>query len=305
LDVLASRVPDIEVYSIDEAFLDLSDLGIKDFTSWGEDLRQEILQSIGMPVSVGLAPTKTLAKLASGYGKTHQQTCLIDPKVDLETYKRVLSETNVSSVWGVGRQLTKRFEAAGIHTALQLSQVSPEWLHKLMGVAGDKLLQELKGVPVHAFQTTKSPQKSLVASRSFGHTVKSLHELEAAVASFASQAAFRLRRYDQTAGVFGLFLRSRMPDGSTVSDSLSIKFTIATNDTSDFVSAAINMLQRMYNTEHGYKKAGVFANNLSSSNICQTDLFEVKNFNKRSGRKRFMKAVDSIKDLFLESIVPT
>ena len=298
LGVLQRHAPQIEVYSIDEAFMELSDLSISNFQDWGDSLRSEVQTDIGMPVSVGIAPTKTLAKMASAYAKKHQQTCVLDPGIDLAAYEAVLSETEVIGVWGVGRRLAPQFMRAGIRTALQLSKASPAWMHAQLGITGTRMLAELNGNTAYPFDEAKAPQKSLMASRSFGHTVKSTHELETAVASFASQAAFRLRKYEQATDSFGLYLRFRVPDGSTQGQSLVTRFATPTNDTSELVGAALQLMEQMYDPAHGYKKAGVFANHLTSFNICQVDLFDIISPELRTKKQKFMNAVDSINERY-------
>ncbi len=294
LGVLERHAPQIEVYSIDEAFMELSNLPKQDFQIWGDDLRHEIQKDIGMPVSVGIAPSKTLAKLASAYAKKHAQTCVLDPAHNLKEYEQILSETPVGHIWGVGRRLAPRFMRAGIRNALQLSKTNEVWIHSQLGIIGTRMLAELRGEVAYPFDEAKAPQKSLMASRSFGHTIKNTHELETAVASFASNAAFKLRKHEQQTASFGVYLRFRSPDGSTKSQSGYTTLTTPTNDTAELVSVALELMEKMYSPDYGYKKAGVFASHLSSANICQVDLFDSLSPELRTKRKNFMYAVDSI-----------
>jgi DNA polymerase V len=294
LTVLAQWVPKLEVYSIDEAFLDLSSLQVPDCGKWGNALRNEIKHNIGMPVSVGIAPTKTLAKLASGYAKKHQQSCVLDPNKDPQYFKKVLESVPVGDIWGIGRRLAPRFARVGIHTAWQLAQASEAWMHSQLGITGTRMRQELHGKIAYPLDEGRQPQKTLMASRSFGHTVKGVHELEAAVANFASQAAFRLRKYNQTTQVFGLYLRYRQPDGLTRGQSAAAKLLTATNDTSELVGVALQLLKKLYDTELGYKKAGVFAYHLEDAALSQLSFLDSKSPAERDRRKLFMQAVDSI-----------
>ncbi len=294
LDILHMESAQVEVYSIDEAFLKLPKLTPLDYTTWGHELQMKIMRSVGMPVSVGIAPTKTLAKLASGYAKKHEQVCLLDPVHDPVNYEKVLRETAVGDVWGVGRKNVVRLESAGIRTALQLTQTSGAWLRTQLGSAGGVIVQELQGNPVHTFQTIKPPQKSIVVSRSFGHTIKMMHELETAVASFASQAAYRLRCHKQAVGSFGIYVRYKDPAGVASARSLSVRFATATNDTSELVSAALAGLKDLYDPACDYTKAGVFSHQLTPSDVVQMNLFEEKSPSRRRRRSQFMKAIDVI-----------
>lgn len=298
LGVLERHAPQIEVYSIDEAFMDISSLATNSYKAWGDALRAEVQKDIGMPVSVGIAPTKTLAKLGSGYAKKHQQTCVLDPRTDRAGFEKILSETPVEAIWGVGRRLAPRFLRVGIHTALQLSKTTQQWMHDEIGITGSRMWAELNGEAAYPFEEEKTPQKTLMASRSFGHTIKSQHELETAVATFASQAAFRLRKFEQAAGTFGVYLRFRTPDGETRSQSAYTTLTTASNDTTELVGKALELMESLYSPDFGYKKAGVFANHLSSANVCQVDLFDSLSPEARSKRKNFMNAVDKINNRY-------
>lgn len=301
--LLQKHVPQIEVYSIDEAFLNLNELPIDDFNEWGEVLRKEVLQHIGMPVSVGIAPTKTLAKLASAYAKKHQNTCVLDPTKDPQAYQKVLSETAVEAIWGVGRRLAPRLQRVGIRNALQLTNTSTAWLSAQFGINGVRMQRELCGVIAYPFEDLKVPQKSLMASRSFGHTIKNIHQLETAVASFASQAAYRLRKNQQTTAIFGVYLRFRTPDGQIKGASVRTSFPVATNDTGELVHHALELMNTLYDEANGYKKAGVFASNLQSANLCQADLLDVLSSKERDRRKKLMRAIDSVNARYGEGMM--
>jgi DNA polymerase V len=294
LSALESHAPAVEVYSIDEAFMDISQIHAQDFRGWGEGLRLEIQKNIGMPVSVGVAPTKTLAKIASGYAKKHAKTCVLDPAAAKAMYEQILSETPVEAVWGIGWRSAPKLTQVGVRTALQLAQVSEAWVHSRMGINGLRTVHELQGLARYPFEQDQVAQKSLMASRSFGHIVKNTHDLETAVASFASQAAYKLRKHQQVTSVFGVYLKFKTKDGSIKSQSATVSFSTPTNNTTELVRAGLELMYQLYDEEHGYKKAGVFASNLSSANICQVDLFDVFSSGQRTRQKNFMKAVDSI-----------
>lgn len=290
--------PRVEIYSVDEAFLDLSQLHITDYQKWGQALKRKIEKHIGMPVSVGIAPSKTLAKLASEYTKRAEGVCFLDPSVDGNFYKKVLEKTTVGGIWGVGSQYTKRFQAAGIQSAWQLSQTSKQWLGVQMGVLGERLHDELHGVLRYPVEEEKKPQKSIIASRSFGHRVKNQHELEIAVASFASQTAARLRSFSQTTGLFGVYLRYRDEEGKSQHQSAAVEIHPQSNDTGELVQVAIALVDKLYLPEVSYKKAGVFAYHLQSAERRQQQLFDKKTPKQRMRQEELMKAVDEINQRF-------
>lgn len=294
--ILASYAPSIEIYSIDEAFLDLNSLAVKDWQKWGDNLAGEVLHSIGMPVSVGIAPTKTLAKLASSYAKKQKTSCILIP--GKEAFQEVLESFEVGNVWGVGPQLAKKFQNVGVKTAWQLYNTSEEWLKTQIGITGSRMWRELHGFVAYKLEIDTAPQKSLMASRSFGHTVSNYHELQTAVASFASQAAFKLRCHNQTTQVFGIYLRYKTKEQNFGNSALSTPLEIATNDTSELTKVALLLLEKLYEETHGYKKAGVFAHHLASSAVTQMSLLKKQTESERSSRKELMKALDEINQRF-------
>lgn len=298
LGVLTKYAPQIEVYSIDEAFMELSYLPKQNLKIWGEKLRLTIARDIGMPVSVGIAPTKTLAKLAEGYAKKHKETSVIDPRKRKKAYEQVLSDTEIGEIWGIGWRLAPKLHAVGIRNALQLAQVSEAWIHSQMGISGTKLLQELRGVRMYPFEEVVADQKTLMASRSFGHTVKNPHELETALATFASQAAYKLRAHNQAAGYFGIYLRYKNREGTVQGQSMAVPLSSPSNDTSQLVHVALSLMERLYDTDHGYKKAGVFAHHLTDAGVSQLNLFDEHSEDEKERQKSFMQAIDEINHRF-------
>lgn len=303
IDQLRHFSPQIEVYSIDEAFMGIDALNIKDYKKWARDIKLTIAKNVGMPVSVGIAPTKTLAKLASEYAKKHSDVCVIDPNDNRLSYKKILQTTPVSDVWGIGRQLSKKLVSAGVRDAWTLTQVSEQWLHQQMGVNGNRLQKELKGEAVYQLEDKKKPQKSVIASRSFGHTVSNQYELDVSIASFATQAAVRLRKFNQVTGLFGVYLRYRDTEGVTKSQSAVMELAPHTNDTSELVEAALTLLNSLYLPEVAYKKSGVFAYHLSSNDRVQQSLIDTKIPLQRAKKQKLMKAIDDINARFGSSTV--
>jgi DNA polymerase V len=295
---LGNFSPRLEVYSIDEAFMDLSDVGVDDYSVWSKSVKQHIQTNVGMPVSVGIAPTKTLAKLASEYTKRRKGYCVLDPKNDKALYQSILESIEVGEVWGIGRQHAKKLRTAGVRNVWQLVQASQDWLHSQMGINGINIHKELSGVVVHDFKDEKKPQKSLLASRSFGHRVTDLHELETAVASFSSIAAARLRKFDQATRLFGVFLHYKDDEGVSRYQSATTELLPDTNNTSELVEVALKLTRELYINGFGYKKAGVFAYNLSSSKVQQSTFLDEKTPKVRERSKQLMEAVDEINKRF-------
>lgn len=295
---LANFSPRLEVYSIDEAFMDLDILSIKDYESWAKKLGNSIQKNVGVPVSVGIAPTKTLAKLASDWSKKHSGVCLLDPKSAPERYDTVLQGSDIQAVWGIGRQLAKRMLAAGVRTPWHLIHASRSWLETTVGINGERIYDELKGAAHYGFEDERKPQKSIMASRSFGRAVGTRYELENAVASFTAQAAARLRRFEQATELFGVYVRGVDNEGFAYNQSASVRMLPSTNDTSELTEAALRLLDRIHRDEIRYKKAGVFAYQLNNAHLQQSSLIENKSPEDRESQKQLMRAIDSINKRF-------
>lgn len=295
---LANFSPRLEVYSIDEAFMDLDTLSIGDYTSWAKELSNSIHRNVGVPVSVGIAPTKTLAKLASDWSKKHSGVCLLDPKNAQECYDAVLQGSDIQAVWGIGRQLAKRMLAAGVRTPWHLVHTSRSWHEATIGVNGERIYDELRGVAHYELEDERKPQKSMMVSRSFGRSVGTQHELENAVASFTAQAAARLRRFEQETELFGVYVRGVDREGFIYNQSASVRMLPSTNDTSELTEAALRLLDRVYEDEVRYKKAGVFAYQLSGDHLRQSSLIDSKSSEDRESQKQLMRAIDAINKRF-------
>lgn len=295
---LTAFSPRLEVYSIDEAFMDIAELAVKDYEQWGSGLKQAIQQNVGMPVSVGIAPTKTLAKLAAGWSKKHSGVCFLDPKLNGAQYQVVLQNSDIQAVWGIGRQTAKKLLASGVRTPWQFIQVSRRWLKSTLGVNGERMYDELRGTQHFEFEDVKHPQKSIIASRSFGQAVQTQYELENALASFTAQAAARLRRFEQVTELFGVYLRGVDREGASHNKVLSVRMMPPTNDTSELTEAALTLSTQLFSEDVRYKKAGVFAYQLTGDAPVQRSLLDAKTVDERNRRKRLMEAMDEINHKF-------
>lgn len=190
--ILTTITPHIELYSIDESFLDLSELEIEDYTVWAKEIQARVRRWTGIPISVGIAPTKTLAKLASERGKRSEK---LDGVLDLystpSVRQKYMEQTKLEDVWGVGRRLAPRLRAIGIGNAWQLSQMRPQLAQQMMGIQGRRMVNELNGMSCYKLEHFGKPQQSISVTRTFGHDTNQLHVLESAIATFTTKAAYR------------------------------------------------------------------------------------------------------------------
>ena len=279
METIESMVPSVAVYSIDEAFADLSGLDTH-FTleHIGHDIRGRILRDVGMPVCVGISTTKTLAKLANHAAKTYPACKGVVDLTDHHRQRRLMQITPVEEVWGVGRRISKRLNEMGIETALDLANSNPKWIRKHFSVVLERTQTELNGVSCIPFDDTPEAAKQIVSSRSFGQRVTELSELKAAVASFASQACQKLRKGGQKAAFLQVFARTSpfAKQDPQYSDARSYRFPMPTNDTREILRVAARLTQEVYKEGFRFAKAGIMLADLSSESVEQHSLFDVE-----------------------------
>ncbi|HSG04687.1 MAG TPA: translesion error-prone DNA polymerase V subunit UmuC [Marinobacterium sp.] len=295
METIESMVPEVSVYSIDEAFADLSGLE-NQFTleHIGQDIKGRILRDVGMPVCVGISTTKTLAKLANHAAKTYRGCKGVVDLTDHQRQRRLMAITPVDEVWGVGYRIGKRLNEMGIATALDLANANPKWIRKHFSVVLERTQTELNGVACLPFDDTPDAPKQIVCSRSFGSRVTRLAELRAAVASFVVRACQKLRKSEQKAGFLQVFARTSpfAKQDPQYSDARSYRFPVPTQDTREMMSVAARLTQQIFKPGYRFAKAGVMLADLSSEAIAQGTLFSASDVDARS--EALMSTVDRI-----------
>ncbi|MGB3514986.1 MAG: Y-family DNA polymerase [Elainellaceae cyanobacterium] len=288
MQTLEQFTPEVEVYSIDEAFLGLSG----DVEAIAEQLQQTVQQWTGIPVSVGVAPTKTLAKVANHIAKKSTGVCVLDAP------SMVLADLPVGEIWGIGHRLSDRLHRQGIATALQLRDVELSWIRQQMGIVGVRLVQELRGIPCLPLELCPAPRKSCCVSRSFGRPVTAIAELKEAVATYAARAAAKVRRDELKAGVVTVFITTNRfkPNDPQYFNSAVVQLPQPTNDTFTLVQAALRAVEGLYRLGYEYKKAGVLLTELSPASVVQTNLFN--DLAQQEKRGALMRTVDGLNRQF-------
>ncbi len=257
---------DIEIYSIDEAFLDMTNFSDKEVEEVGKEIRSTILQWTGIPTSIGIAQTKTLSKIANHIAKKKKTG--VTSLIGLENIDPILEKVEINDVWGVGRQLTKFYNKNGIYNAKQLKNKSNTWIKKNSNVLGSRTAMELRGVPCINLEKTPSKRKSCVVSRSFGKRVEKLQEMKEAVANYSLNASEKIRSESLNAKSITIFIRTS-PFQSRFgyySNSKTIDFPIATDNSIEIVKTAIEGLESIFKNGYRYQKAGIILTGLSNSN---------------------------------------
>ena len=256
---------DIEIYSIDEAFLDLSNFPDNEVENVGHEIRNIVLKWTGIPTSIGIAKTKTLSKVANHIAKKKQSG--VTSFIGIENIDSILEKVKINDIWGVGKQLTKFYHQSGIYSAKQLKNVSNTWIKKSSNVLSSRTAMELRGIPCIDLEATSSKRKSCVVSRSFGQRVENFQELKEAIVSYSLNASEKIRSESLVTKSITVFIRTS-PFQSRFgyySNSKTIDFPIATNNSIEIVKAAISSLETIFKNGYRYQKAGVMLSRLSDS----------------------------------------
>ena len=292
---LEEMAPRVEVYSIDEAFLDLT--GIESALSlveFGQQVRERIGHWIGITVCVGIAPTKTLAKLANHAAKKYPATQGVVDLTNLDRQRRLLALVPVDDVWGVGKRLSKRLNALGITTALDLANASPRAIRNQFSVVLERTVRELNGESCIELEEIPPTKKQIVCSRSFGAKVTQFELLREAVCEYATRATEKLRKEQQQAKVMTVFIRtSPFKDNEPqYSNSTSGELLIPSCDTRDFIELANHLLKRIWKDGFRYAKAGVMLSDFYDPGMFQPGLFD--DVSTRSNSQQLMSVLDTI-----------
>ena len=291
MNIISSSSPYTEIYSIDEAFVELSSLPI-DYESYAHQLRQTILQHTGIPVSIGIASTKTLAKVANHKAKKDDSLNGVCSLVNYNNIDQILELTEVGDVWGVGRRLSKKLINHGIHNAKLLKNCSDSWIRKMMSVNGLKTITELRGISFIPLEEYSMTRKSCCTTRSFGKLLTNLEDIEQAVTTFARRAAERIRSESLAASCVSVFVRTNPFDKKSAyySNGASRTLSHPTHDSITIIETALLLTKRIFKNNYQYKKAGVLLSGLCDESEIQETLFE-KNYNQNSD---LMSAIDAI-----------
>lgn len=299
--LLASITPRIEVYSVDESFLDLSELGIKNYEEWGKTVAAQVLGWVGVPISIGIASTKTLAKIGTELAKKrHAKGGAVDlincPEEDLKMY---LAGTKVEDVWGIGRRLAPRLRAAGLSSANDVARLPTQVARALFGsVHGKQVVMELCGTSCFGLEQIGTLRKSIARTRTFGEDTGDALALEAAIAGFAGAATHKLRLERQLTRRASLFITTNRHKPNYKSASREVRFMVPTADTGTITSALVTALGQIIQKNVIYHRAGVLLYDFIPANSVQTDLLGNLDVNLHDRSMARMEVLDAINNRF-------
>lgn len=313
VEVLSAFSPNIEVYSIDESFLELSGFGNLPggLAVYGAEMRQRIADWLGLAVCVGIAPTKTLAKLANHCAKKNlagaDGVCDFTP-LHPDDLTQLFDRIDVGEVWGIGRKINARLAAMGINTVRQLRDADAETLRSRFSVVVERTVRELRGVSCIELQEVTPDKQQIISSRSFGQLIHDRVDLEEAVASYMAKAAEKLRAQDSLAGAVQVYIRTNIfkPETPQYQRAVTVPLPDATADTRVLTAWALRVLRRIYRAGYGYHKAGVMLADIVPRLSQQYSLFNagapraealmrvVDGINQRYGRGSLRLAAEGI-----------
>lgn len=293
MKILQSVAPAVEVYSIDEAFLDLSSLKYTDLFELSQTLREAIKNQIGLPVTIGIAPTKTLAKMANRFAKKERKKLGVYVAQTKWQIQELLKYTDVGDIWGIGAQHKKRLLMHKILKASHFVTLSEEWVRKHMTVVGLRMLNELKGIPSIEWEDIPPPKKGICIARSFGQLLTQKKDIAEALANYTAACAAKLRKQNSCTSLLQVFIQTnthRQQDKQYF-NAVTIQLPLQTNSTNLLLKYAMKGLDRIYKSGYNYKKVGIMVLELVPESSIQYNLFEAEN---KERNNKLMKSIDRI-----------
>ena len=291
MNVISEFAPSIEIYSIDEAFIELTGFKL-DYEDYARNLRATILRCTGIPVSIGIGTTKTLTKVANHIAKDNETLGGICSLVDMKNIDNILEQTKVEEVWGIGRQLSKKLIHQGVHNAKLLKYSDDQWIRKMMSINGLKTVTELRGISCLPLQEVSVTRKSCCTTRTFGKPLMKLADVEQAMTTFARRATERIRAEGLVASSVSAFLRTSPFDrrNKYYSNSDSVTLHHPTCDTIIVVHSALSVVKRIFKEGYKYKKGGILLSGFYTKGTEPPSLFS----SSKSESQDLMLTIDNI-----------
>ncbi|MCD6527483.1 MAG: translesion error-prone DNA polymerase V subunit UmuC [Desulfuromonas sp.] len=295
MHTLEELSPEMEIYSIDEAFLNLAGFNSKDgLHQHGQHICHTLYQHVGVPVCVGIAPTKTLAKLANYGAKHYPATGGVVDLMDQRRQKKLLHITPVGEIWGVGRRSTLQLQNMGINTALQLVQMPLQTARRRFSIVMERTIRELNGEPCIELDNQPAAKQQILCSRSFGQKITDYDQLRETVCEFAARAAEKLRQGQQMTQMVNVSIRTSPFDAHEpcYANSATAKLSTYSNDSREIVALATQLLKSIWKEDYRYAKAGVMLGDLCLEDRLQPGLFDDPQ--QRAHSRQLMQAIDQI-----------
>jgi DNA polymerase V len=295
MSILSEYSPEVEIYSIDEAFLQLSGFDYVNLKEYGISMRKRVTQGTGIPICVGIAPTKALSKVANRIAKKYSQTNGVYIIDTVEKRLKALKWLAVEDIWGIGRKHALKLYTQGIKTAFDFTQLPDAWVQKEFSIVGLRLKRDLSGLPTLKLDDIQ-PKKNIATTRSFEYNLTKLSELKERVATFAVTCAEKLRKQHSCCTSLMVFIHTNgfRKDLPQYSKNTVVKLPFPTNSSLDISNFALQALERIFMEGFVYKKAGVIIMDFVPENQVQVSLFE----NSNPKHSHLMQAIDQLNNRF-------
>ena len=293
MTILQGYVPRTEIYSIDEAFLDFGDTPECVLNDFGHEISRYVRRATGIPISLGIAPTKTLSKIASKLCKKYpklQGCCFMHRPQDIE---KVLRTYPIGDIWGIGRRYEKKLSAMGIQTAWDFTQLDPLWVRKHMTVVGERMWKELRGIPCIAMEDIPQPKKQIATTRSFATEIEDFDELRAALVSYSAICARKLRGQQSVCSEIMVFIHTNpfREDRPQYYLTKIEAFATPTDSSLEIAERTTKMLKEIYRKGYSYKRGGVILSSISPALGVQASMFDEIDRDKHG---KLMKTLDAL-----------
>lgn len=302
MQTMGNFVPAMEIYSIDEAFLDMHDLQHHDLLKLGLDIKRSVRKNVGIPVSVGIAATKTLAKMANRFAKKRRKEHGVFWAGNKELVDEMLHETPVHDVWGIGHQHALLLRKNGVQTAFDFTGLPEEWVRVNMAVVGQRMYHELHGRPAIQWDADPAPKKNICTSRSFGYLLTDFDIIREAICNHAASCAQKLRKQNSVCTQVHVFIQTNLHklDDPQYSRSIAIDLEVASSDSGVIIRAASRGADMIFKQGYRYMKCGVTVSEITTEKLLQQSMFDNSD---HSRSRSAMQALDNINKSLGKEIV--
>jgi len=292
VNIVQDIVGDVIIYSIDEVFVDLSTFKNTDLEALAFEIKNKLYKYIGLPVSIGIAPTKTLAKVANFYAKKYKKFSNILVLNNEKKIQQALSLIDIGEIWGIGRRFKKFLKSNGIKSALDLKNANQNFIHKHMSVTGLRTVKELNSYSCISVESIKEDRKNITHSRTFKHPITKLEELKSAIATFVVRLAEKLRKQKSATNIIGIYIEtSRFNSDYNYKNSKIVNLPVPSDNTFELITYAMKLTEAIFTEGLEYKKAGVMLFALQDASSIQCSLFDSYD------RPKFKSLINSVDNL--------
>ena len=303
MNLLKNYCEEIEIYSIDEAFVSISRPNNKDLHPWAREIRSLIYQNLGIAITIGIAENKVRAKIANKLAKSIDSSAGIFDLIRVKNENNYLGDIRVNKIWGIGKQTSHWLQSKGIKNAKELRDMNENEIIKKLGIVGKRLQLELKGYKCLPIEKVKKQKKEIQVSKSFGQPITKLEDLTQALAIYAIKACEKMRHENLQSSIITVFARTSHYSNNTYKKSAHKKLVNATDNTNTILKIVVALSKEIYNPGYKFSKAGVLMQNLTNGKYLQQSLTNYGSQKKLNKSVILMKTIDSLNKRFNHEVI--